>query len=81
MSHFTTQYMESYRSPHESPTGLGGVDVRLAVLKAENRKLRDENKKIKKESKSQAETITRLRQQLSYIKKAATLRPPKLDLN
>ena len=61
MSAYCTQYMEAYRSPHESPTGCGGASVSMVLLKEENNKLRVQNEKMSKE-------LTRLRQQLSYIK-------------
>lgn len=80
---YTTQYMEAYRSPHESPTGVGGVSSATTTLKMENNKLRDECKKVEKKNKEMAEEIIRLRQQLSYIRVAARPkpRPPPLDLS
>lgn len=82
MAAYTTQYMEAYRSPHESPTGTGGATSSMTTLKMENNKLRDENKKINNKNKEMAEEIIRLRQQLSYIRVAAKpkRRPPALDL-
>lgn len=78
MSAYCTQYMEAYRSPHESPTGCGGASVSMVLLKEENNKLRVQNEKMSKE-------LTRLRQQLSYIKdvvvKPDRKRPPKLNLD
>lgn len=79
MSAYCTQYMEAYRSPHESPTGCEGVSGPMSMLKAENKKLREQNADI-------ADELTRLRQQLSYIKAAVEnkpfkKRPPKLDLS
>lgn len=78
-----TQYMEAYRSPHESPTGVGGVTSITTTLKMENNKLRDECKKIQEKNKEMAEEIIRLRQQISYIRVAAKPkpRPPALDLS
>lgn len=83
MAAYTTQYMEAYRSPHESPTGTGGVTCTVATLKMENNKLRDENEKINTKNKEMAEELIRLRQQLSYIRVAARpkRRPPALDLS
>ncbi len=78
-----TQYMEAYRSPHESPTGVGGVSSTTTVLKMENNKLRDECKQVEKKNREMAEEIIRLRQQLSYIRVAAKpkARPPPLNLS
>ena len=79
MSAYCTQYMEAYRSPHESPTGCGGASISMVLLKEENKKLRDDNVTMARET-------TRLRQQLSYIKSAVNTpykksRPSKLDLS
>ena len=41
--------LKSYRSPHESPTGTGGVTLTVVQLKEENKKLRELNKKMKEE--------------------------------
>jgi len=80
---YITQYMEAYRSPHESPTGVGGVSNTTAILKMENKKLRDECTKVEKKNREMADEIIRLRQQLSYIRVAAKpkARPPPLDLS
>jgi len=81
MTSYCTQYMDAYRSPHESPTGCEGVSVTMVQLKSENKKLR-------KQLEKQNEELTLLRQQLHYIKVAADVnkpykkrRPPKLDLS
>lgn len=75
---YTTQYMEAYRSPHESPTGNQGATSQLVTLKQENNKLRVRNEEM-------AEEIIRLRQQLSYIRVASQpytkKRPPPIDLS
>lgn len=81
MTSYCTQYMEAYRSPHESPTGCEGVSVSMVQMKAENKKLRERNESMSRE-------LTRLRQQISYIKEAVEkekpfkrVRPAKLDLS
>ena len=51
---YCTQYMEAYRSPHESPTGNEGATTQIVTLKLENNKLRKDNKDMKEE-------LTRLR--------------------
>lgn len=73
---YCTQYMEAYRSPHESPTGQQGATAQIVTLKMENNKLRKSNEEMKEE-------LTRLREQLSYIRVASqprAKRPPPLDL-
>ena len=74
---YCTQYMEAYRSPHESPTGQQGATAQIVTLKMENNKLRKSNEEMKQE-------LTRLREQLSYIRVASQpmrgKRPPPLDL-
>ena len=76
---YRTEHMDAYQSPHESPTGTEGVSLTTVQLKTENKKLRAQNK-------TQSDEITRLRQQLNYIRKVATppykkKRPSKLDLS
>ena len=75
---YCTQYMEAYRSPHESPTGNEGSTTQIVTLKMENNKLRKDNKDMKEE-------LTRLREQLNYIRMASQpyrgKRPPPLDLS
>lgn len=74
---YCTQYMEAYRSPHESPTGNEGATTQMVTLKLENNKLRKDNKDMKEE-------LTKLRKQLNYIRMASQpyrgKRPPPLDL-
>jgi len=69
--------MEAYRSPHESPTGQQGATAQIVTLKIENNKLRKSNEEMKQE-------LTRLREQLSYIRVASQplrdKRPSPLDL-
>ena len=73
---YCTQYMEAYRSPHESPTGTEGATSTIVTLKLENNKLRKNNKEM-------VEELTRLREQLSYIRVASQprKRPAPLDLS
>lgn len=75
---YTTQYMSAYRSPHESPTGQEGATSQIVNLKLENNKLRKNNKEM-------SEELSRLREQLSYIRLASQpvrgKRPPSLDLS
>ena len=70
--------MEAYRSRHESPTGNEGATTQIVTLKMENNKLRKDNKDMKEE-------LTRLREQLNYIRMASQpyrgKRPPPLDLS
>jgi len=76
MTEYCSEYKKAYRSPHESPQGSSPSNA-LATLKTENKKLRQNNNDMTAE-------IIRLRQQLSYIKVAATVnkkRPPPIDLN
>ena len=76
MTDYCSEYIRAYKSPHESPQGSSPCNA-LATLKSENKKLRDNNEAMTTE-------IIRLRQQLSYIKVAATSynpkRPPPIDL-
>ena len=36
---YCTQYMEAYRSPHESPTGQEGATAQIVTLKMENKRV------------------------------------------
>jgi len=75
MSQYCSEYIRAYKSPHESPQGSSPSNA-LATLKTENSKLRKNNNEMTAE-------IIRLRQQLSYIKVAASVgrkRPPPIDL-
>ena len=47
MSAYCTQYMEAYRSPHESPTGCGGASISMVLLKEENKIKNKDNLNLK----------------------------------
>jgi predicted RNase H-like nuclease (RuvC/YqgF family) len=78
MTSYCTQYMEAYRSPHESPTGLS---VPMVQMKNENKKLREQNKDLTNEVETLKKDLYMLNEKLSVIKHVVRKRPRPLDLS
>ena len=80
MAAYCTQYMESYRSPHESPTGCNGVNTKTAQMKSENKKLRIENETLKKQLQYMKEQMKRIELAVAGKNAYRYKRPEKLNL-